>query len=104
MTLTRDIDHGSRFSLGATDVGDGVNFSVCSKNASHVDVLLFDAVDAAKPARVVFDSRPGPRALLSPTVTTRTYQPTPGCHFYVVAAAVMHSARRATVCSICSGV
>src|SRR5208282_3176671 len=45
--------HGSSFPLGATDVGDGVNFSVYSKNASRVDVLLFDTVDAAKPARVV---------------------------------------------------
>ncbi|MGA2030775.1 MAG: glycogen debranching protein GlgX [Thermoguttaceae bacterium] len=51
--MTRDVDHGSSFPLGATDVGDGVNFSVYSKNASHVDVLLFDAVDAAKPSRVV---------------------------------------------------
>jgi glycogen operon protein len=51
--MTRDVDHGSSFPLGATDVGDGVNFSVYSKNASRVDVLLFDTVDAAKPARVV---------------------------------------------------
>ena len=32
--MTRDVDHGSRFPLGATDVGDGVNFSVYSKNSS----------------------------------------------------------------------
>jgi glycogen operon protein len=51
--MTRDVDHGSSFPLGATDVGDGVNFSVYSKNASRVDVLLFDTVDAEKPARVV---------------------------------------------------
>ena len=51
--MTRNVDHGSSFPLGATNVGDGVNFSVYSKNASQVDVLLFDAVDAAKPARVV---------------------------------------------------
>jgi len=51
--MTRDVDHGSSFPLGATDVSDGVNFSVYSKSASHVDVLLFDTVDAAKPARVV---------------------------------------------------
>jgi glycogen operon protein len=51
--MTRDVDHSSSFPLGATDVGDGVNFSVYSKNASHVDALLFDTVDAAKPARVV---------------------------------------------------
>ena len=50
--MTRDVDHGSSFPLGATEVGGGVNFSVYSKNASHVDVLLFDAVDAAQPARV----------------------------------------------------
>ena len=39
--------------LGAT-VGDGgVNFSVFSKNATAVDLLLFDEVDALEPARTV---------------------------------------------------
>ena len=32
---------------------DGVNFSLFSKNSAVVDLLLFDRVDADKPARVI---------------------------------------------------
>jgi isoamylase len=39
--------------LGATVQPGGVNFSVYSKNAEAVDVLLFDSVEASKPARVI---------------------------------------------------
>jgi isoamylase len=44
---------GSSAPLGATVTGDGVNFSLFSKHASSIDLLLFDHVDDAKPARVV---------------------------------------------------
>jgi isoamylase len=39
--------------LGATTTADGVNFSVFSKHATGIDLLLFDRVDDGKPARVV---------------------------------------------------
>ena len=39
--------------LGATLTGDGVNFSVFSRRASNVELLLFDGEDDAQAARVV---------------------------------------------------
>jgi isoamylase len=44
---------GRSFPLGATVLGDGVNFSVYSRQASRVDLLLFDDVAATHPARVI---------------------------------------------------
>ncbi len=44
---------GSAFPLGATGNPEGVNFSVYSKNASGVELLLFDRADDARPARVI---------------------------------------------------
>jgi isoamylase len=53
MSMTSDIRAGSSFPLGATVAGDGVNFSVYSKNASKVELLFFDSSDAGKPSRVI---------------------------------------------------
>src|SRR5437588_7914773 len=39
--------------LGATVYGDGVNFSVFSRNASRIELLFFDTEDDAKPAHVI---------------------------------------------------
>jgi len=39
--------------LGATVIGDGVNFSVFSRHARTVELLFFDRADDAKPARVI---------------------------------------------------
>jgi glycogen operon protein len=39
--------------LGATVLHGGVNFSIFSRGASHIDLLLFDRVDDARPARVI---------------------------------------------------
>jgi isoamylase len=39
--------------LGATPYSGGVNFSVFSRNAAGVDLVLFDSVDDARPARVI---------------------------------------------------
>src|SRR5215472_3943014 len=39
--------------LGATVLPGGVNFSIFSRAASNVDLLLFDRVDDARPARVI---------------------------------------------------
>jgi isoamylase len=44
---------GSSSPLGATPSGNGVNFSVFSKHATAVQLLLFDGVNDTKAARVV---------------------------------------------------
>src|SRR5438093_4579678 len=54
---------GNSSPLGATVVDGGVNFSLFSRDARGVEVLLFDRPDDAKPARVIS---------LDP-VTNRTY-------------------------------
>jgi isoamylase len=46
-------DTGRSSPLGATVVEGGVNFSVFSRGATGVELLLFDREDDAKPARVV---------------------------------------------------
>jgi isoamylase len=47
------ISAGISFPLGATVYPEGVNFSVYSKNAIGVELLLFDQVDDPWPARVI---------------------------------------------------
>lgn len=47
------IEVGSSSPLGATVRSDGVNFSVYSKNATLVELLLFDSVDASQASRVI---------------------------------------------------
>src|SRR5215471_9777704 len=44
---------GTAEPIGATVTPDGVNFSVFSKYATGVDLLLFDDTDDSKPSRVV---------------------------------------------------
>jgi len=44
---------GASAPLGASVTPDGVNFSVFSKRATGIDLLLFEHVDDAKPARVI---------------------------------------------------
>ena len=44
---------GKSYPLGATVYSDGVNFSIFSKNATAIDLLLFDTVDDSQPARVI---------------------------------------------------
>jgi glycogen operon protein len=44
---------GRSFPLGATTLADGVNFSVFSRRAGRVELLLFDDPTAAQPARVI---------------------------------------------------
>ena len=44
---------GKTFPLGATVHSEGANFSIFSRNASAIDLLLFDDVDDARPARVI---------------------------------------------------
>ena len=49
----RLVDRGRSFPLGATVLAGGVNFSVFSRQASRVDLLLFDDVGATHPTRVI---------------------------------------------------
>jgi isoamylase len=44
---------GRSFPLGADVLSDGVNFSVYSRQASRVDLMLFDDAAATHPARVI---------------------------------------------------
>jgi len=47
------IASGSAYPLGATVLPGGVNFSIFSRGASDIDLLLFDRLDDARPARVI---------------------------------------------------
>src|SRR5260370_35963521 len=47
------IREGRSCPLGATLYPEGANFSVYSKHATAVGLLLFDGVDDARPARVI---------------------------------------------------
>ena len=51
--MISDIATGSSAPLGATAQPGGVNFSVYSKSASSVELLLFENENNIKPARVV---------------------------------------------------
>src|SRR4029079_10899191 len=44
---------GRSYPLGATILPDGVNFSVFSRGASAVELLLFDREDDTRPARII---------------------------------------------------
>src|SRR5690348_14475934 len=51
---TRPHGHtGQSHPLGATVVSGGVNFSIFSRGASSVELLLFDRVEDGRPARVI---------------------------------------------------
>ncbi len=47
------IRRGTCYPLGATVYPDGVNFSVFSKNATGIEILLFDEDDDPIPARII---------------------------------------------------
>jgi glycogen operon protein len=47
------VRRGASAPLGATLQDGGVNFSVFSKNATLMELLLFDNADAIAPARVI---------------------------------------------------
>jgi isoamylase len=50
---TRIVATGSSAPLGATVLPGGVNFSVFSKRATLIELLLFDDADAPTPARII---------------------------------------------------
>lgn len=47
------VSRGTAEPLGATPLERGVNFSVFSKNATVVELVMFDSADAITPARVI---------------------------------------------------
>lgn len=51
--MTEEIKEGRSSPLGATVSAGGTNFSVYSKHATAVELLLFDCLEDAKPARVI---------------------------------------------------
>ena len=53
MMSHRVVKQGSSSPLGATVEPGGVNFSLFSKNATLIELLLFDHEDAAAPARII---------------------------------------------------
>ncbi|HYJ93820.1 MAG TPA: glycogen debranching protein GlgX, partial [Vicinamibacterales bacterium] len=53
MTRTDAALDGTSAPLGASVRPDGVNFSVFSKDATLLELLLFDAADAAEPSRTI---------------------------------------------------
>jgi isoamylase len=44
---------GTRFMPGASWTAEGVNFSVFSRNAKQVELLLYEAADSAKPMQII---------------------------------------------------
>ena len=50
---TRDVEQGSSAPLGASVRRSGVNFSVFSKSATLIELLLFDDRNAAEPSRII---------------------------------------------------
>jgi isoamylase len=48
-----DVTNGQSFPLGAGVCWGGVNFSLFSRSASRVELLLFDRVDDARPSRTI---------------------------------------------------
>ncbi|MBK8979913.1 MAG: glycogen-debranching protein [Planctomycetes bacterium] len=48
-----EITHGDTTTLGARCTRDGTNFCLLARSASDVDLLLFDRVDDAEPARTI---------------------------------------------------
>jgi len=51
--VAETIQHGQSSPLGATVSEEGTNFSVYSKHAAGIDLLLFDSVGDARPTRVM---------------------------------------------------
>jgi isoamylase len=52
-SVTEETKQGRSSPLGATVSADGTNFSVYSKHAAEIELLLFDCVDDPPPARVI---------------------------------------------------
>src|SRR4029450_13578205 len=53
MGMAEETKEGQSSPLGATVCAEGTNFSVYSKHAAGIELLLFDCVDDARPASVI---------------------------------------------------
>src|SRR5271157_5758249 len=53
MNMSAHTGNGSSYPLGSAVYPDGVNFSVFSKSATAMELLLFDNADDIRPARVI---------------------------------------------------
>ena len=51
--MSSDPRPGQAYPLGASIQAEGVNFSVYSRSATGVELLLFDGVDDGRPARTI---------------------------------------------------
>src|SRR4030095_4446146 len=51
--MAHEIREGKSSPLGGTLSQEGANFSVYSKHATGIELLLFDRVDDAQPSRVI---------------------------------------------------
>jgi len=51
--VSAQVKEGRSSPLGATVSADGTNFSVYSKHAKQIELLLFDCVDDARPERAI---------------------------------------------------
>jgi isoamylase len=51
--MAEEVQQGQSSPLGATVCAEGTNFSVYSKHAAEIELLLLDCVDDARPARVI---------------------------------------------------
>ena len=51
--IPQDTLTGRSWPLGSTPCDKGTNFSLFSRNATGIELLLFDSVDDAKPARTI---------------------------------------------------
>ena len=51
--VAQETKEGRSFPLGATLSAEGANFSVYSKHATGIELLLFDCVDDDRPKRVI---------------------------------------------------
>ena len=47
------VSPGSRFPLGSTVLPDGVNFTILTRGATHVDLLLYEAHDSETPFQII---------------------------------------------------
>src|SRR5436853_406061 len=52
-TGPKDVSCGKSHPLGATVQPDGVNFSVFSRGATRMELVLFDAAEDGRPSRVI---------------------------------------------------
>jgi glycogen operon protein len=51
--MDRGAEHGSSYPLGASMLEDGVNFSIYSRDATALSLLLYDVPAASRPSRVI---------------------------------------------------